>query len=140
MFKLMVVEITKDMRKLLEEICDEHFSITQKADSNLNYLWYLYKSGSKSGEYRPFIYMAELQLLRKFSYLNDAEIKSIVKMMESEDPDNLFIATLTIKNLRNTRIKVYGEYSPTNKEYDNIPSKYSYEILNHELFKTTMNK
>ena len=73
----MVVEITKDMRKLLEEICDEHFSITQKADSNLNYLWYLYKSGSKSGEYRPFIYMAELQLLRKFSYINDAEISDI---------------------------------------------------------------
>jgi hypothetical protein len=84
--------------------------------------------------------MAELQLLRKFSYLNDAEIKSIVKMMESEDPDNLLIATLTIKNLRNTRIKVYGEYSPTNKDYDDITSKYSYEILNHELFKTTMNK
>jgi hypothetical protein len=129
---------TKDMLKLVAAIAEEHYNITDGADNNLNYLWYMYHKGSKKDEFRPFVYMAELMLLKKYNYLNEAEIKNIVSMMKSDDGDNLAIVTLSIQNLRDLRIKEHGVYSKENEAYKDLNHTYAFEILNHHVFMQTM--
>lgn len=130
--------IRKQMEALSAEIAEEHYNITDGVDQNLHYLWYMYHKGSKAGMFRPFVYMAELQLLKKMSYINDNEIKNMIKMLESEDQDNLHMVTLSIKNFRNLRLLEHGEYSKVNKAYWSIAKDYAHEILNHEMFMQTM--
>ncbi len=64
--------------------------------------------------------MAELQLLKYMGYINDVEIKNMIRMLESEDQDNLHMVTLSIKNFRELRLQEHGEYSKTNKAYWNV--------------------
>jgi hypothetical protein len=136
------LEMDKDIRIAMEaltaEIAAEHYEITQNVDSNLNYLWYMYHKGSKAGTFRPFVYMAELQLLKKMGYTNDLEAKNMIKMLESSDEDNIHMVTLAIKNYRDLRIQEHGLYSKVNKDYWNVAKNYAFEILNHEVFTTTM--
>jgi hypothetical protein len=82
--------------------------------------------------------MAELQLLKRMGYTNDKEVQSMIKMLESDDEENVHLVTLAIKNFRELRIQEYGEYSKVNKYYADIAKNYAYEILNHEVFMTTM--
>ena len=131
-------DIRKEIEALTAKIAAEHYEITKAVDSNLNYLWYMYHMGTKAGTFKPFVYMAELQLLKRMSYTNDTEVQNMIKMLESEDQDNVNLVTLVIKNYRDTRIQEYGEYSKTNKYYADIAKNYAYEILNHEVFMTTM--
>jgi len=136
------LEMDKDIRTAMEaltaEIAAEHYEITQNVDSNLNYLWYMYHKGSKAGTFRPFVYMAELQLLKKMGYTNDLEAKNMIKMLESSDQDNIHLVTLAIKNYRDLRIQEHGLYSKVNKDYWDVAKNYAFEILNHEVFTTTM--
>jgi len=136
--KVKFMRDTKDMLKLVAAIAEEHYNITDGADNNLNYLWYMYHKGSKKDEFRPFVYMAELMLLKKYDYLNDAEIRNIISMMKSEDGDNLAIVTLSIQNLRDLRIKKQGVYSKENEAYKDLKYTYAFEILNHTVFMETM--
>jgi hypothetical protein len=136
--KLKFMRDTKEMLKLVAAIAEEHYNITDGADGNLNYLWYMYHKGSKKDEFRPFVYMAELMLLNKYNYLNDAEIRNIISMMKSEDGDNLAIVTLSIQNLRDLRIKEHGIYSKENEVYKDLKYTYAFEILNHTVFMQTM--
>lgn len=131
---------TKEQTNLISEIAEEHYGITDSTDANLNYLWWMYYKGVHKDNYRPFIYMAELQLLKSFNYINDKEIKNVVGMMDSKDLDNLHIVTLTITNLRNLRIKEHGKYSNENDKYFDIKSKYPHEVLSHDLFIKILNK
>lgn len=131
-------DIRKEIEALTAKIAQEHYEITEDVDSNLNYLWYMYHKGSKAGTFKPFVFMAELQLLKRMGYTNDKEVQSMIKMLESEDEDNIHLVTLAIKNFRDLRIQEYGEYSKTNKYYADIAKNYAYEILNHEVFMTTM--
>ena len=126
------------MKALVKEIVEEHYNITEGADGNLNYLWYMYHKGTKEGNWKPFIYMAELQLLKRFKYINDSEIQNLVSMMESEDEDNMSIVTLAIMCLRQLRVKEHGIYNKAKKEYSKLAEIYPTEILNHEVFTQTM--
>jgi hypothetical protein len=130
--------MTKEMKALVKEIVEEHYNITEGADGNLNYLWYMYHKGTKEGDWKPFIYMAELQLLKRFKYINDSEIQNLVSMMESEDEDNMSIVTLAIMCLRQLRLKEHGIYNKAKKEYSKLAEIYPTEILNHEVFTQTM--
>ena len=126
------------MKALVKEIVEEHYNITEGADGNLNYLWYMYHKGTKEGNWKPFIYMAELQLVKRFDYINDSEIQNLVSMMESEDEDNMNIVTLAITSLRQLRVKEHGIYNKAKKGYSKIAEVYPTEILNHEVFTQTM--
>jgi len=130
--------MTKEMKALVKEIVEEHYNITEGADGNLNYLWYMYHKGTKEGDWKPFIYMAELQLVKRFDYINDSEIQNLVSMMESKDEDNMNIVTLAIMSLRQLRITEHGIYDKAKKEYLQIAETYPSEILNHEVFTQTM--
>ena len=127
-----------EMLELSAAIAKEHYELTDTVDRNLNYLWYMYHKGSKMGTFRPFVYMAELQLLKRMGYINDTEIKNMIRMLESTDEENLHIVTLSIKSFRDLRVKEHGEYSKVNKAYAKIAKDYPHEILNHEVFMQTM--
>lgn len=129
---------TQELKKLSAAIAEEHYNITNGADGNLNYLWYMYHKGSKKDEFRPFVYMAELMLLKKYNYLTETEIRNLIGMMKSDDRDNLTMVTLTIENLRNLRIKEHGVYSKENKAYAELEYTYAFEVLNHTVFMQTM--
>lgn len=129
---------TQELKKLSAAIAEEHYNITNGADGNLNYLWYMYHKGSKKDEFRPFVYMAELMLLKKYNYLTETEIRNLMGMMKSDDRDNLTMVTLTIENLRNLRIKEHGVYSKENKAYAELEYTYAFEVLNHTVFMQTM--
>ena len=129
---------TQELKKLSAAIAEEHYNITDGTDGNLNYLWYMYHKGSKKDEFRPFVYMAELMLLKKYNYLSDAEIRNLIGMMKSDDRDNLTMVTLTIQSLRNLRIKEHGIYSKENKAYSELEYTYAFEVLNHTVFIQTM--
>jgi hypothetical protein len=131
-------DIRKEMEELSAKIAEEHYNITDGVDQNLHYLWYMYHKGSKAGTFRPFVYMAELQLLKRMGYINDTEIKNMIRMLESEDQDNLHMVTLSIKNFRDLRLQEHGEYSKVNKDYADLAKSYAYEVLNHEIFMQTM--
>jgi hypothetical protein len=131
-------DIRKEIEALTADIAAEHYEITKDVDSNLNYLWYMYHKGTKAGTFRPFVFMAELQLLKRMGYTNDKEVQNMIKMLESEDQDNIHLVTLAIKNYRDLRIQEHGQYSKINKHYADIAKNYAFEILNHEVFMTTM--
>jgi hypothetical protein len=137
-YETMDQDIRKEIEALTAKIAEEHYEITKDVDSNLNYLWYMYHKGSKAGTFRPFVFMAELQLLKRMGYTNDKEMQGMIKMLESEDEDNIHLVTLAIKNFRDLRIQEHGEYSKVNKDYADIAKNYAFEILNHEVFMTTM--
>ena len=140
--KMVFFYMEKDIRLeidfLTAKIAEEHYEITKDVDSNLNYLWYMYHKGSKAGTFKPFVFMAELQLLKRMGYTNDKEMQSMIKMLESEDEENIHLVTLAIKNFRDLRIQEHGKYSKVNKDYADIAKNYAFEILNHEVFMTTM--
>ena len=129
---------TQELKKLSAAIAEEHYNITNGADGNLNYLWYMYHKGSKKDEFRPFVYMAELMMLKKFNYLSENEIKNLIGMMKSDDRDNLTMVTLTIESLRKLRIKEHGVFNKENKAYDELKHTYAFEVLNHTVFMQTM--
>lgn len=137
-YETMDQDIRKEIEALTAEIAAEHYNITEDVDSNLHYLWYMYHKGTKAGTFKPFVFMAELQLLKRMGYTNDTEVQNMIKMLESEDEDNVHLVTLAIKNYRDQRIQEYGEYTKANKYYADIAKNYAYEVLNHEVFMTTM--
>ena len=130
--------IRTEMEALSAKIAEEHYNITDGVDQNLHYLWYMYHKGSKAGMFRPFVYMAELQLLKHMGYIDDVEIKNMIRMLESEDQDNLHMVTLSIKNFRELRLQEHGEYSKVNQAYWKVAKNYGHEILNHEIFMQTI--
>ena len=137
-YETMDQDIRREIEALTAKIAAEHYEITKDVDSNLHYLWYMYHMGSKAGTFKPFVFMAELQLLKRMGYTNDKEVQGMIKMLESEDEENVHLVTLAIKNYRDLRIQEYGEYTKVNKHYRDIAKNYAYEILNHEVFMTTM--
>lgn len=126
--------MTINTKKLVGLISAEHYKITEDTEGSLNYLWFMYHEGVNKGEFRPFIFMSELMLLKKYNYIEKEELQNIMAMINSSDLDNLDIATLCIHTLRNKRIKEKGEYSKDNKIYLDLKNIYASDILNHDVF------
>lgn len=124
----------KGFAEFISEIVDEHFQMTKNVDNNLNYLWFLYKRGTKAGDYKPFILMAEMQLLKEMGYITVEEIDNMWNMLNSEDRDNFNLVYLAMKSLRSTRIKEHGIYTVDNIVYEKIAKDYPVKILSQDIF------
>ena len=123
---------------LLFDITTEHYELAKVTDQSISYLWFMYNKGTKAGDYRPFIFMAEMQLLKEMGFMSEYQIESMCDMMESEDEDNLNIAYLALKNFKSQRIKNHGVYTKTNFAYTDIEKDYPTKILNHNMFMNTI--
>ena len=122
----------KNIRELVREICLEHSGVCKTADSNMGYLWYMYTHGTKAGQFRPFIFLAEINLLVKMGLLFGEERDRLIEMIGSEDKDNMYLVGLTILQLRDQRIKTYGEYTADNEAYKGIV--YLTDVISPETF------
>jgi len=127
-----------EIKTLVSAIIEEHYHMTKNIDQNLHYLWHLYHVGTKAGEYRPFILLAEIQLLKALDYLSEEEAYNMFNMMQSDDHDNLNLVYLSILNMRKQRIEDYGEYKKGKVNVSaplyNIIQDYSHTIMSQELF------
>jgi|Laugrespbdmm15dd_1035085.scaffolds.fasta_scaffold28532_3 hypothetical protein len=131
----------KELFSFSKEIAEEHYNITKNVDSSINFLWHMYYKGTKAGNYEKFIFMAEMNLLKELGYTNDEEITNMIKMMDSEDNDNFNIVFLSLKNLRNQRIKDHKVCtSQPTFVYMPIIESYLTKVLSIELFKHNKDK
>lgn len=109
------------LRKLVNDIAEEHYKITSELGlSNLSYLWFMYANGSKKGDFKPFMFLAEVNLLVRLRYLDNEEKRNIIGLMTSSDKDNIYIAGLSILELRKERIKDLGKYTKDNIHYSDV--------------------
>jgi hypothetical protein len=122
----------KNIRELVYDICLEHSLVCKVADSNMGYLWHMYTYGSKAGQFRPFIFLAEINLLVKMGLLFEEERDRLIEMISSEDKDNMYLVGLSILQLRDQRIKTYGNYTADNDAYKGI--EYLTDVINPETF------
>ena len=127
------------VKKLIAEIVNEHYELTLNKEAvintiSINFLWRSYNTGVMVLSYRPFIFIAELQLLKEFGYVTDSEISGVIKLLESEDQENFELVFLSIQTLRNLRLKEHGCYSLANKKtYQEIINNYDTKILSLEI-------
>lgn len=104
------VEILKKLRKLTGKIIKEHFEMTLVSDKQTNYLWWSYMNGTKAGTVSDFIFICEINLLLSLGLVTEEQRDTLGSMFSSEDQDNIYMALLSIEQLRESRIKTHGEY------------------------------
>ena len=124
------------LKNLIVDICKEHWDIARPEDSNIGYLWYMYASGNKKGEFRPFIFLSELNLLVKTGHVTEVEKQNMLGMLISQDDDNAHLTGYSILTLRNKRIDDLGIWTLGNEKYKDI--NYVRDIVNPELFMKNM--
>jgi len=138
------IVLTKKFKKFLHSIIEEHYNMTSQdndttgSNNSLNYLWYMYHKGVKAGTYRPFIFMAEMHLLKEMGYMTIEDIQNINEMIKSEDKDNFYIGYLSLESLRSKRIKEHGLFNKESKVYINIVKDYASKIVNSDIFKISL--
>ena len=129
----MKMEVTRKISNFLKKIIKEHFEITKHlANKNMNYLWFLYKDGTKKDTLKDaymLMFCAELGILMEMEYISQQEADNIVKMLYSDDTDNHFVAFLTVKTLRTQRVKDHKEFTKGNKAYDKVINNYKLHDL-----------
>ena len=122
--------------KLCKKIIEEHFNMTLAVDRNFNYLWYMYHSGTKQGNYKAFMLAFEMNLLVALEQITEEERENIARMCSSEDEDNLYIGLLAIDNFRKQRIRQHGQWKPygekVSSEFREAVSKYPTLIVRGE--------
>lgn len=123
------------LKKLVVDICNEHKDIAKKEDSNMGYLWYMYASGPKIGQFKPFIFLSELNLLVKLGYVTEDQKQTMLGMLISDDLDNAHLTGYSILTFREQRIKEMGIWTSDNENYKDI--NYIKDIVNPELFTPT---
>lgn len=128
-----------ELKKIILEICNDHHELSKTSDNNINYLWYLYSQGTKAGEYKPFIFFAELNLNKTLGLVDDEEKERMCKLLESTDDDDFYIAYLAIKHLKSERMKKFGA-NINAPAYDEIKKDYSFTVLSHDLFMKILKK
>jgi len=128
----MIKILEPNIQTLVHNICLEHSEVCKVADSNMGYLWYMYTNGSRAGQYKPFIFLAEINLLVKMGLLFQEEKDRLIEMLSSEDKDNMYLVGLSILQLRDQRMKTYGTYTTDNEAYKHVD--YLTEVIAPELF------
>jgi len=122
----------KKITKMIQDICDEHYTVAKPIDSNMGYLWYMYNVGPKKGYFKPFIFMSEINLLIKMGYLTEEERDNMKGMIVSPDEENIYMAALSLLTLRKKRIKDLGIWTVDNPKYSEL--NYTKDIINPEVF------
>jgi hypothetical protein len=120
------------IKNLINDICQEHWDVSRKEDNNMGYLWYMYATGHKKGDFKPFIFMSEINLLLKTEHITKDEKDNMLKMLFSEDEDNANITAYSILTLRKVRIEEKGLWTLDNEKYKDL--NYTSDIINPEFF------
>lgn len=111
----------KLLHKLFTDICTEHNEFAKKSNSSLAYMWHLHNKGVK---YTLGPLLAELNLLCIMDIISYEEKQNLIKMLKSEDDDNIYLAVTSISYFRKSRLKKYGEFNSENAVYNKITDEY----------------
>lgn len=132
-------QVLNKRNSLAKKIIEEHYEITavsdKVADSNINYLWWMYYKGTKKGEFKLFILGYEMNLLLSLGIITPEEAESLKLMVKSEDEDNFYMALLSIEKFRKDRIKKHGEWNNTkldvSPEFLEVAKNYMKDVINN---------
>lgn len=124
--------IDSKLKGLVKDICNEHWPVAKSNDGNIGYLWYMYTEGTKVGDFKPFIFLSELNLLVKLNYLTEDEKQNMLGMLLSSDEENTYIMAYSLLTLRDNRIKEMGVWTPDNEKYGKID--YIRDVINTDIF------
>lgn len=127
-------KINKQILNLIESICDEHYAMAKTIDLSIAYLWNIRKTGENKGNYKLFIFLAEINLLTAMKFISEEEKNSFIKLLESEDMDNRYIAATGINYFRTARIKKYGEFKSLEDPNYDVIKDYTHNIINFNMF------
>lgn len=122
------------IQKFIDELCDEHHQISKVEDSNMGYLWYMYTHGSKKGDFKPFMFLAEINLLKAKGYVTEVEKENLISMLSSKDADNVYLTAYSLLTLRTQRVTELGLWTLENENYKDI--NYTKDVISPETFLT----
>jgi hypothetical protein len=94
----------------------------------------MYVKGIMKGTYKPFVFLAELKLLEYLGYMDETSVENAIRLIESPDKENLFVASQVIKFFRNERIKEMGEFNLEKSRYIQARMEYESKIMNSNLW------
>jgi hypothetical protein len=124
--------ITPEIRKFISKIANEHYELSNSDDKSMNYLWYMYSEGTHKGQYKPFIFAAEINLNLAMNMITHDESKNLLNMLSSPDKDNFYMLYTILKHYRSKRQKKYGVvyYSDA---YKNVKKDYTVLMVSPEM-------
>lgn len=120
---------TKELSKVCISICSDHYELLKNVDRNMSYTFNLYANGPYTGQYKKFMFYAELKLNKVLGLITAEEVENVYKMMISEDDENFYIAFQIIKHFLKERHTKFGALMDY-KGYDYARQNYTAEILN----------
>jgi uncharacterized Fe-S cluster-containing radical SAM superfamily protein len=126
-----------DLNKICKQISNDHYELLKNTDSNMSYTFNLYANGSYQGQYKKFIFYAELRLNQVLGLITADEVENVFNMIMSSDEDNFYIAFQIIKHFLKERHTKFGAIMDY-KGYDIAREKYTEEILNPADFLTKL--
>jgi hypothetical protein len=118
----------KQLSKLCVAICSDHYELLKNVD-HMSYTFNLYASGPYHGQYRKFMFYAELKLNKILGLITAEEVENVFNMMISEDKDNFYIVMQIVKHYMKERHVKFGALMDY-KGYDYARQNYSQEVLN----------
>lgn len=131
--------ITKEIRKFIGKIANEHYELSNGDDKSMNYLWYLYSEGTHKDQYRPFIFAAEINLNLAMNILTHDESENLSNMLTSPDKDNFYMLYTILKHYRKKRQKKYGVVYDS-EAYKNVKKDYTVLMISPLMLGNTFNK
>lgn len=125
--------ITPEIKKFVTKIANEHYVLSNNEDRSMNYLWYMYSEGIHKGQYRPFMFAAEINLNLAMDMVTEEETKNLFSMLTSPDKDNYYMLYTILKHYRKQRQKKYGVVYDS-EAYANVKKSYSSLMIFPEMF------
>jgi hypothetical protein len=124
--------ITPEIRKFVSKIVNEHYELSNSDDKSMNYLWYMYSEGINKGQYKPFVFAAEINLNLAMNMITHDESKNLFNMLVSSDKDNFYMLYTILKHYRKKRQKKYGVIYDS-EAYKNVKKDYSLLMISAEM-------
>jgi hypothetical protein len=121
----------KEQKELLRKICSEHASLSEVNDRHVFYFWFTQSSkGPRSFNYKPFMVLAEINLLHEMKIIDDSEKEGIIRLFESSNySDDLYMAMTSLEFFRNQRIEKFGTYKTSPENYKELSINYKEKVF-----------
>ena len=126
-----------DLSKLCIQICNDHYELLKNIDGNMSYTFNLYANGPYVGQYKKFMFYAELRLNKCLGIISDDEVENVFNMMMSTDEENFYMAQQIVKHFHKERRTKFGAIMDY-KGYDYARENYLKEVLNPVDFLTKL--
>lgn len=127
----------KELSKLCKQLCNDHYELSKEANGNISYTFNLYANGAYAGQYRKFMFYAEMRLNYALGLVTEDEVENVFNMMMSQDKENFYIVVQIIKHFLKERHNKFGAIM-SYAGYDFARKNYTEKILNPAEFITKL--